>query len=260
MRKRQSLVVCLTAVLCVVFLSVPSTSQATTLVKAIQYTLYGGDCFYKPGDTYSGGEFFLYEDNYSVNPTGVIGQFMLDGDSGYNYEIRGGAIELTSSPLLQDTSYATSYPINTFNPYIARGLFGGGAVITISGYITTAGGTEVLSDYGTLIEATVNANFYGLEQTYSPNFLGIQLHFDITGGELFTGEQTGFALSPEFVTDITLRYCTQFDQTALKDFSSDIGYAQPSIIQINAIGTEPVPEPASLVVFGLAALFIKRYK
>lgn len=259
MRRHNSFVRAATWLLTVILFAA-NCASAVTLVKGIQYTLFGGDSFYVPGDVYS-REFFLYEDIYAGNLSNVVGQFRIDGDSSYNYEIRGGSIEITPSRLIQDQSYATSYPVSSFNPYIAKGLFDGdGVTLTMNGYITTVGGGEILSDYGTIIEATVTADFIGTEQLYSASFLGFQLHFNITGGELFTGAQTGFALSPEFVADITLRYCTQTGQTALKNFASDIGYAQPSIVQFNAVGDVPVPEPASIVLFGLAVMLTRKYK
>lgn len=260
MGRKEDSKVCVVICTLVAILFLNYSANALTLVRGMQYTLFGNDFFYVPGDVYS-HEFFLNEDRHETYPSDIVGQILLDGDSGYNYEIRGGSIELTPAELLADQSYATSYPTSLFNPYIAQGLFSKeGVTLTISGYITTIGGAEILSDYGTLIEANVRADFYAVEQTYSASFLNFQLYFDITGGELFTGQQTGFALSPEFVSDITLRYCTQYGQSSLKNFTSDIGYAQPSIVQINAIGNEPVPEPATFVLFTITGLMIKRIR
>lgn len=259
MRRRKT-IVCSVIILLTVILSFNSSANALTLVRGIQYTLFGSDCFYVPGDIYS-REFFLNEDTVAMGRNGITGQILLDGDSQYNYEIRRGLIELTPARLISDQSYATTPPLSYINPYIAKGFFDSeGVNLTMSGYITNAGGTEILSEYCTLIEANVTADFYGLEQVYSASFLSFQLHFEITGGELFTGQQTGFALSPEFVGDITLRYCTQFGQSALKNFASDIGYAEPSIVQINAIGNDPVPEPSTFVIFVLAGTLIRNFR
>ncbi|OQA03832.1 MAG: hypothetical protein BWY69_00219 [Planctomycetes bacterium ADurb.Bin401] len=257
MRSRKKTIVCSVIILLTVILSINSSANALTLVKALQYTLFGNGCFYVPGDVYP-REFFLDEAVYSGDPDVIVGQFLLAGDSQYNYEIRGGTIQLTPAAIIADQSYTSGF---SFNPYIAKGLFEStGVTLSMSGYITTAGGTEILSDYVTILEGNVTADFIGLEQLYSAGFLTFQLNLEITGGELFTGAQTGFALSPEFTTVITLRYCTQFGREGMtdkiKDFTSDIGYAQPSIVQINAIGTEPVPEPVTMILFTISGLLI----
>jgi hypothetical protein len=229
----------------VVFCSA-SVSMAHVHVTEIQYGLYSSDTFYTDhGD----GRFFLGEDR-TGDTTHFIGNFQLEGDSDWNYEIRGGSITLTPSRLLEDVS-------GEYGAGRAVGLFENGATLTITGSITTVNGGQVLCPYGTLIQATVTDNFYGVEESISPNFLDLQMEFQITGGELFDGAQTGFVLSQTFTTDITLRNCTE-NGGSLMDFTKDIGYAAPSIVQISSHDDYPAPEPASLVLFGLAGLLIRK--
>ena len=227
--------------------STASVSKAYVRVAAIQYTLDSNDVFYADGS--SNGNLFLGE-NHTGNSM-VVGVLKLEGDTNWNYEIRGGSITLTPSVLLEDQSYEFD-PF--LNPKIAQGIFQGGATFTISGYLTTVNGGRILSQYGTLIQATVMNNFYGEEEMWCPDFLDLQMQLNLTGGELFTGDQAGFVLDHTFTTDVTLRFCTE-GGGELNDFTDDIGYAAPSVVQIN-----PMPEPASLVLFGLAGLLIKKKK
>jgi len=114
MRRRRKTLEYVTVWLLGVTLIICNTSNAVTLVKGIQYTLFGGDCYYKPGDVYAAGEVFTYEDKYMGNIAKMVGQIRLDGDSSYNYEIRGGFIELTPSKRLLDLSYTTTNILNRY--------------------------------------------------------------------------------------------------------------------------------------------------
>ena len=229
-----------------------SVSLAFEHVVAIQYTLYSSDAFYKDGGD---GEFFLGEDH--TLDTDVVGNILIEGDDEYNYEIRKGSITLTPSRLLSDISGNPNYGLD---PGQAAGLFENGATLTITGDLTTVGGQRILAS-GTLIQATITDDFYA-EEEWIPNFLDAQMQFNLTGGEFFTGAQSGFVLGRSFINDVTLRWCSQLGNVnqALEDFATDIGYAMPSIVQINSNEDYPVPEPASLLLFGLAGLLIKKRK
>ncbi len=254
MRRRQRYSVCSYVMawllgVVVVFCS-DSVSMAHVHVAGIQYGLYSSDTFYTDhGD----GRFFLGEDR-TWDTTHFVGIIKLEDDLNWNYEIRVGSITLTPSRLLEDVSGNLVYGLA---PGQAAGHFENGATLTITGDITTINGGQVLCPYGTLLQATVTDDFYGVEESISPDFLDLQMEFQITGGELFDGAQTGFVLSQTFTTDITLRNCTE-GGGSLRDFTDDIGYAEPSVVQINSHDDYPAPEPASLVLFGLAGLLIRK--
>ena len=221
-------------------------------IEAMQYFLTSGDFFYggEYGGTMYDREFFI-EQTVSES-TSTTGWLRLDDTSGTQYEIKGGSIYLSPSELLSDLSYQN--PIPFFNPYIAFGYFASGATLTIEGSITAQGSGETIYT-GTLLEATVNVNFYGEEQSMEANYIFFQLHFDTTGGELATGNNVGFAITDQFYIDVELRNCSPSPVT---NFQNDMGYAAPSWLLINPI--LPTPEPASLLIFGLGGIALVRRK
>ncbi|MFA5292076.1 MAG: PEP-CTERM sorting domain-containing protein [Phycisphaerae bacterium] len=221
-------------------------------IEAMQYFLTTGDFFFggEYGGTMYDREFFI--EQTTSESTSTTGWLRLDDTSGTQYEIKGGSIYLSPSELLSDLSYAN--PIPFFNPYIALGHFASGATLTIEGTLTVQGSTVPIYT-GTLLEATVNVNFYGEEQSMESNYIFFQLHFDTTGGELSTGTNVGFTITDKFYIDVELRNCSPAPVT---NFQNDMGYAAPSWLLINPI--IPTPEPATLLIFGLGAIALVRRK
>jgi hypothetical protein len=219
----------------------------------MQYFLVGDMAYYGPvGST--PGEMFIYEDSTHAGYDPLSSWIKLNDAS--QYYLRNSSIDLAASQLIQDQSYATSamYAQRTGNAYIAQGYFEAGAILTITGDITNQAGTETLFS-GTVLEAVVNANFYGRENNspypvHKPDYITFQLFFDVTGGELQDGAVTGFSMPDKFYIDVTLRDCFQYRSDdsvgAVNNFANDISYVGPSFIQINPI--YPTPEPATLIL------------
>ncbi|MCK4885978.1 MAG: PEP-CTERM sorting domain-containing protein [Planctomycetes bacterium] len=233
---------------CCLFLTmaffIPALTSAE-IISDLQYNLFGGDVFYVPGDVYD-EEFFLNEDfsSDSSKPTGI---FRLKGESQYNYEIRGGSVELTPSELLDDQSYPG---IPFVNDNVAQGYFASGATFTITGSIWRVidGVEEQIFANGLLLEATVNTNFYSFEEEFFPNDLFAQLDLRNITGELVTGTMK---LELHAVADITLKFCTQYDSPGMQveNFGGDMSYLQGSIIQFYS-----APEPTTVILLGFGTL------
>lgn len=241
--------------LCAIVLLLPAFVSAQ-LISDLHYNLFGGDAFYVPD------EFSLYEDFTwdSAKPTGT---FRLAGDDKYNYEIRGGSVQSTPSTLMSDQSYPG---IPGLNDYVAKGYFASGATLTLIGSIwhvvDDEFGNPLIEDEifasGALLTATVNNNFYVKEEDFLPNELFLQLDMTILGGELATGTVTGMQLEPHAIADITLKFCSQYDNPGLRvdDFTGDdISYLSPSIIQMYS-----APEPLTAVLLGFGSLLAIRRK
>jgi hypothetical protein len=233
-------------------------------IDGLQFHLFDlGTSYYGPA---SSGEFFIYEDRSWENSQngGILVDYYSSGGTWEDYELRSGTIDITSAPLLNDTSYEW----NTMNPWIARGEFGGaGSVtLTISGSLweTKDGqpGTEIFS--GAILTAILTESFEVSEKE-TPQIMGssmdAQMIFQITGGELKTGTVTGLSFATNQITlDMLLVNCTQQDQPGmfLTNFQSDIDYLNPSEIQINPLYS--APEPGTAVLMVLSSLFLRSKK
>ena len=235
-----------------VVLLLPALASAQ-LVADLQYNLFMGDAFYAPD------EFSLYED-YTWDSGKTTGKFRLASDSKYNYEIRGGSVELTPSTLLVDQSYAG---IPFINDYVAQGHFASGATLTITGSIWHVVydelGTPIIEDEifasGALLESTVNFNFYAKEEEFQANVIHSQIDLHNLSGELVTG---AMQLESHAIADITLMFCSQYDNPGMQveDFTGgDISYLPPSIIQLYS-----APEPLTAVLLGFGSLLAIRRK
>lgn len=243
----------------VLLLGMGTPAGATLLVEDIQFNLMagftygfdGGDAFYKDGDVYPDGEFFVY-DSHVPGFTG--GYLKLVGASGFDYDIKDGTFDLRPSELLSDESSSTH----------AKGKFGIGALLVMTGEIWKDG-SELFS--GTILSATVtgdlegNEHFYAGEQAgYTPDYIGAQMVLSDFGGELATGAETGLVLAEDsIVADITLGDCSQDGNPNgdVEDFQSDIYYALGGTTNVQMY---TIPEPVSFVLIGLGGLLAMRRK
>lgn len=226
-------------------------------VDGIQFNLQGGPIFYQIPDPPPAlpGELFVNE--YHGDPDTISGHVLLPGGSWEDYEIRDAEFDLSASSILPggDQSYADSNPMN---PKIAYGQFAAGAIVTMTGSITTTDGAVEVFPTGTILEAEVTNQFWVEEKLGMPsNLINMQLDLTITGGELATGAVTGFELYEQQIGHITLVFCSQPDNpgAAVEDFASDIWYLSPSMVQIY-----PIPEPMSVSLLALGGLLVLRKK
>lgn len=220
-------------------------------VDGIQFNLQGGPMFYKypppPGE--------LFVNEFHGDPDTISGHVKLLGGDWEDYEIRDAEFNLTASSMLSDESYADS---DFMNPLIAKGQFDVGAIVTITGSITTTNGAVEVFPTGTILEAEITNQFWVEEMKGMPgNFMNMQLDMTVTGGELATGAVTGFELYAQQIGDITLLFCSQPENpgNAVEDFASDIYYTSPSMVQIY-----PIPEPMSVSLLALGGLLVLRKK
>jgi len=252
MRRKRGFIVIVVGVVVSVLLAV---SVSAVPVDGIQFNLQGGPIFFKipvPPPTLP-GELFVNE--YHGDPGTISGHLLLPGGSWEDYEIRDAIFDLSASSIIGDESYTDSNPMN---PKIAKGQFDAGAIVTISGSITTTDGAVEVFPTGTILEAVVTNQFWVEEKKGLPyNLINMQLDLTITGGELATGAVTGFQLYEQQIGDITLNFCSQPDNPALavEDFASDIWYLSPSMVQIY-----PIPEPMSVSLLALGGLLVLRKK
>lgn len=199
------------------------------------------------------GELFVNE--LHGDPETISGHVKLPGGEWEDYEIRDAEFDLSASSMLLDDSYLDSNPMNL---KIAKGLFDTGAIVTITGSITTTNGEAVVFPTGIILEAEVTSQFWVEEMKGLPaNFMNMQFDLTVTGGELATGAVMGFQLYEQQICDITLLFCSQPDNPGggpVEDFQSDIYYS-PSMVQIY-----PIPEPMSVSLLALGGLLVPRKK
>ncbi len=246
MRGRRRFCIIVGVIVSISSLTIPAA--AVVLVDGIQFNLEGGPMFYQIPP----GELFIGE--YHA-PGALSGHVLVPGGKWEDYEIRGAEFNLTESSILSDESYTVPY---FMNPKIAKGKFDAGAIITITGSITTQGAAEEVFPTGIILEAVVSSEFWVEEKQGMPNnMVNMRMSLTVTGGELATGAVTGFKLFEDSTADITLLWCSQPENLglAVEDFQSDIWYLSPSMVQIY-----PVPEPMSLGLLGLGWLLILRRK
>jgi len=218
-------------------------------VDGVQFNLQGGPIFYQipPGE--------LFVNEFHGDPDTISGHVLLPGGKWEDYEIRDAMFDLSESLIMSDESYTDTNPMN---PKIAKGQFDAGAIVTITGSITTTGGAVEVFPTGTILEAEVTNQFFVEEKKGLPsNLINMQLDLTITGGELATGAVTGFQLYAQQIGHITLVFCSQPDNpgAAVEDFASDIWYLSPSMVQIY-----PIPEPMSVSLLALGGLLVLRKK
>jgi hypothetical protein len=240
-------------VLVLILVAVSAMQARAVTVEGIQFQLgldINSDGLFYTKSSSSQGQFFLSD--APMDPTLINGEILVAGGQWGDYEIRDASLTMTPVNLLQDASFTTS---DSSNPKIAKGKFAGGAVLTITGSITTVDGAQTVFPTGTILTATVNAAYWAQEQLgiTGANTLDAQQLLTVTGGELATGAVTGFVLSPSVVMDLTCYFCSQVGNPGmnLEDFQSDINYMLPSTVQIN-------PEPVSAALFGIGAVLLGR--
>lgn len=244
MRGRRRFLILVGVIISIFSLTIPAA--AAVVVDGVQFNLQGGQLFYQIPP----GELFIGE--YHGDPDTISGHVLVAGGLWEDYEIRDAIFDLSESALVTDESYTVAYP--TTNREIAKGQFDIGAMVTITGSITTQYGAEEIFPTGTILQAQVINRFWAEErQGLFANMMNIRLDLAVTGGELATGAVTGFKLFDASAADITLVFCSQEGNIAqaVEDFQSDIWYLSPSMVQIY-----PVPEPMSLGLLGLGWLLI----
>lgn len=239
----------------VVFLALVSAPAQGAVVVDIQLDLLGGDAFYAiPGTVYD-SELFLDEDN-STDPCKVIGQIRLSGEGSYDYEIRGGSIQLTPAELGADTSYGAGIHITK---HARADFLAGVATLTVTGSIWQVDeyGIAEYGGYGaggTILEAIVNYDFTAEEP--GVNTVLFQLDLTITDGELYNGASAGWKMVQKRIFgDTNLAFCSQVGKPGVEDFTSDIGYGQGSLL---ITPNSEIPEPLSLGLLGLGGLMTLR--
>jgi hypothetical protein len=179
-----------------------------------------------------------YNDNITIRPGGGI---KVQGESTYRYKLSGAKMKLTTSPRISDNSTTEGQAIAWFDD---------GATLTITGAIRDSANGNATVFSGTLLTATVMNNIRVYEDKVDSNRLLIgSINFQVTGGELQTGSNSGIKLGPTFDMGLDFANCVQMPGYApMTNFSSDIqgnaddgGLVQctpePSVIALILLGT-----------------------